>query len=114
MNQKKRERIEEDLDEVGWGLLFLAFAALALPNGPTEYAAVVAVGLAMLGLNAVRLALRVPVRWFTTVLGATGFLAGALALAGARVDAFVLFFLLLGVVNIGAASVRLVRRPAAA
>ena len=53
MNDRKWD-LERRLDDVGWGLLFLAFAALALPNGTAEYASVAAVGAAMLGLNAVR------------------------------------------------------------
>ena len=41
-------------------------------------------------------------------------LSGSLALAGTHVDAFVVFCVLAGAVTIAAASVRLVRGPAAA
>jgi hypothetical protein len=102
-------RLEKGLDDVGWGLLFLAFGALALPNGPVEYAAVVAVGAAMLLLNGIRIVVGIPIAWFTTVLGATGVLAGSLALMGTHVDAFVVFFVLAGAVTIVAATIRMVR-----
>jgi hypothetical protein len=105
MDDRKRD-LEKRFDGVGWGLLFLAFAALALPNGTAEYASVAAVGAAMLGLNAVRVIAGVPIRWFTTVLGATGLVAGAMALGGVKVDAFALFFVFLGIVTIAAAIVR--------
>ena len=64
----------------------------------------------MLGLNGVRVVAGVPVRWFSTVLGATGLVAGVLALGGVKVDAFALFFVFLGVLTIVAAIVRPSRR----
>lgn len=109
MDERKRD-LEKRFDDIGWGLLFLAFAALALPNGTAEYASVAAVGAGMLGLNAVRVIAGVPIRWFSTVLGATGLVAGIMALGGVKVDAFALFFVFLGVLTIGAAVVRPARR----
>ena len=102
VNERKLD-LEKRFDNIGWGLLFLAFGALALPNGPAEYAAVALVGTAMLALNGVRLLAGVPIRWFSTVLGATGLIAGTLALDGVRVDAFALFFVILGGATIVAA-----------
>src|SRR5512141_389212 len=113
-SNKRKHRLESGLDDIGWGLLFLGFAALALPRGTTEYAAVAAVGAAMLGLNAVRLSVHMPMDWFSTILGATGFSAGLLALSGTHVDAFVVFCVLAGAVTIAAATVRLLRPAAAA
>jgi len=113
-SDKRRQQLEKSLDDVGWGLLFLAFAAVALPRGTTEYAAIAGVGAGMLTLNGVRIALGVSINWFSTILGATGLLAGSLALAGTHVDAFVVFCVLAGAVTIAAASVRLVRPLAAA
>jgi hypothetical protein len=114
MDEKRRERFQRSLDDAGWGLLFLAFAAVALPRGDTEYAAIAAVGAGMLVLNAVRIAAGVPIAWFSTILGATGLLAGSLALAGTHVDAFVIFCVLAGVVTIVAATIRIVRPVPAA
>lgn len=104
--ETRKDNLVERFDDIGWGLLFLAFAALALPNGTAEYAAVAAVGLAMLVLNLARIVAGVEVRWFTIVLGATGLIAGTLALAGIKVDAFAIFFVILGVVTIATAIVR--------
>lgn len=102
----RKEDLEKRFDDVGWGLVFLAFAALALPNGTAEYASIAAVGAGMLALNAVRVVAGVPIRWFSTVLGATGLIAGAMALGGVKIDAFALFFVILGVLTIGAAVLR--------
>jgi hypothetical protein len=109
MDERKRD-LEKRFDDIGWGLLFLAFAALALPSGTAEYASVAAVGAGMLGLNGVRVIAGVPTRWFSTVLGATGLVAGIMALGGTKIDAFALFFVFLGVLTIGAAVVRPARR----
>jgi hypothetical protein len=108
-SDKRKHQLHKSLDDVGWGLLFLAFAAVALPRGTTEYAAIAGVGAAMLALNAVRIALRVPISWFSTILGATGLFAGSLALAGTHVDAFVVFCVLAGAVTIAAATIRMLR-----
>jgi hypothetical protein len=114
MSDKNRDGrdLEERFDTVGWGLVFLLFAALALPNGTTEYVAVTAVGGAMLALNAVRRVMDAPVRWFSIVLGGALFIAGCGALGGMHMDAFVLFFVLAGVVNIAAAVFRPARATA--
>jgi hypothetical protein len=106
----RKEDLEKRFDDIGWGLLFLLFAALALPKGTAEYASVAAVGAGMLGLNGARIVAGVEVRWFTIVLGATGLVAGAMALAGVKIDAFALFFVFLGVLTIVAAIVRPSRR----
>lgn len=108
----KRE-LESRFDTVGWGLLFMLFGALALPNGTAEYASVAAVGAAMLGLNLVRIFVDLPVRWFSIILGTVMLVAGIGALAGLHMDVFVLFFVLAGVVTIVGAVVQ-PRRTAAA
>ena len=98
--------LEERLDSVGWGLLFLLFGALALPNGAAEYASAAAVGAAMLGLNVLRIVLDVPVRWFSIILGTVMAVAGSGALAGVKMDVFVLFFVFAGAVTIVGAIAR--------
>ena len=102
VDSRKRE-LESRFDAVGWGLLFLLFGALALPRGTAEYASAAAVGAAMLGLNGVRVAAGVPVRWFSVILGAAILVAGSGALVSVHMDAFVLFFVLAGAVTIGSA-----------
>jgi hypothetical protein len=109
MDEKVDTRIrelEKRFDSVGWGLLFLLFAALALPNGNAEYASAAAVGGLMLALNGVRIAMDVPVRWFSVVLGASMLIGGSAAVAGVKMDVFVIFFALAGVVTIAGALVR--------
>lgn len=98
--------LEARLDEVGWGLLFLLFAAALLPSGVAEYALVAGVGFLMLGLNVTRRAAGIEVRWFSIILGTVAVIAGVGAVAGVMIDALALFFLALGVVTIGGAVVR--------
>lgn len=101
-----KAELADRLDSIGWGLVFLLVGVLAIPNGTTEYACAAAVGAAMLGLNVLRLALAVPVRWFTMILGAAFLAGGAGALAGQHIDVFVLFFVAAGAVTIVGAIVR--------
>ena len=99
MNARKRD-LDRRLDSMGWGLLFLFFAALALPTGPTEYAGVAALGALMLLLNAFRIFSEIPVRWFSVILGSVMLVGGGGALVGFRMDLWVLFFVLAGFITI--------------
>ena len=80
--------LQKRFDDIGWGLLFLLFAALALPNGNAEYASAAAVGGLMLLLNLVRIVMDVPVRWFSVVLGASMLVGGSAAEFGVKMDVF--------------------------
>jgi len=111
INVEKRD-LQDRFDAGGWGLLFMLFGVLALPNGTTEYAAAVAVGAAMLGLNLLRIVATVPVRWFSVILGGAFLIGGSGALAGVHMDVVVLFFVLAGIVAIAGAVVD--PRPAVA
>jgi hypothetical protein len=104
--ERNRRDLEQRSDTVGWGLVFFLFAALAMPNGTGEYIAVTAVGGGMLALNAIRRTLDIPIRWFSVVLGGALLVAGCGALGGLHMDAFVLFFVLAGLVNVAAAVLR--------
>lgn len=101
-----RGALEDRLDDVGWGLLFLLVAALALPSGVVEYASVAAIGALMLALNVARNAAGVRVRWLSIILGAVALIAGVGATGGVKIDMFALFFAMLGIVSIVAAIVR--------
>ncbi len=101
-----REGLDDRLDTVGWGLVFLLFAVLAMPSGTATYAFAAGVGALMLGLNALRFALGVPVRSLSLVLGAATLAAAIGALAGVGIDAFVVFFVLLGLATIAGAVLR--------
>lgn len=95
--------LDDRLETAGYGFLFLLIAALALPSGMTEYVAVAGVGALLLGLNAVRMAVGIPVGWFSITAGTWAVIAGLGAMAGLKIDVFALFFLLLGLVALGAA-----------
>ncbi len=101
-----KAELEDRLDSIGWGLLFLVVGVLAIPNGTTEYVCAAAEGAALLGLNVLRLALAVPVGWFTMILGAAFLAGGVGALTGLHMDVFVLFFVAAGAVTIVGAIVK--------
>ena len=110
--QNSKKELEDRFDNIGWGLLFLLFAVLALPNGTAQYATAAAVGAAMLGLNVVRVAAAVPVGWFSITLGGAFLVGGTGALAGVHTDIVMLFFVMAGVVTIGGAIFTPRRLPA--
>jgi len=99
----------ERLDTIGWGLVFLLVGSLALPSGLVAQAAVAGVGALMLVFNAALIAARHHLDLFTTVLGTTAVLVGIAALAGARIDAFAVFFLVLGGVMVVVPILRMAR-----
>jgi hypothetical protein len=98
--------LDDRFQAAGEGLLFLLIAAVALPSGTSAYAAVVIVGALLLGLNAARMAAGIRVRWFSITVGAWAVIGGVGAMAGLKIDAFALFFLLLGLVSLGSAAFR--------
>lgn len=99
----RKHDLQGRFDAVGWGLLFLFFAALALPSGNVEYVSVAALGGLMLALNVVRVAVDVPIRWFSVILGASMLVGGGAAVLGVKMDLFVIFFALAGLVTIAGA-----------
>jgi hypothetical protein len=101
-NPRRRELVDR-FDNIGWGLLFLLFAVVALPSGVVQYASAAAVGGAMLVLNAARVVAAVPIRWFSIILGGAFLIGGGAALGGIHMDVFLLFFVLAGVVTIAGA-----------
>lgn len=105
MDAHKRD-LESRFDSVGWGLLFLFLAALAIPQGTAEYVAVAVIGGLMLLLNAIRVTLDVSVSWFSVILGSAMLAAGGGALTGVHMDFFALIFVIAGVVTISGALLR--------
>jgi hypothetical protein len=99
------KELENRLEAVGWGLILLLIAALALPNGNAEYVSVAAVGAAMLLLNMVRKARGIAVAWFSAILGTSMLAGGTAAVFGLKMDVFVVFFALAGAVVIAGAVV---------
>ncbi len=105
----KRDReagLEDRLETVAWGFLFLLFGAWALPGGQPQYLAVAGAGALLVGVNVVRAFAGVAVGWFSLVLGTTAFVAGLGALGGVRIDDVALFFALIGVVLVAGAVLR--------
>jgi hypothetical protein len=95
--------LEGRLENVGWGLLFLLVAALALPRGVEQRASIAAVGLLILALNGYRARAGIEVSWFGVALGASCAATGAAAIAGLHPDLLVVFFAVAGLVALAAA-----------
>ena len=105
MNATQRT-LDDRFETAGEGLLFLLIAALALPSGAVAHLAIAGVGALLLGLNAARLAAGIRVRWFSITIGAWAVIGGLGAAAGLEIDAFALFFLLIGLITLGTAVFR--------
>ena len=86
------------LDGIAWGLFlvmaggFLLVPESQLPQGIWP----IGIGVIMLGLNAVRLALGVPISWVTTVLGTLAILGGLSDFAGVEIDVGAIVLIVLG------------------
>jgi len=86
------------LDGIAWGLFlvmaggFLLVPDNQLPNGIWP----IGIGAIMLGLNAVRLALGVPISWVTVVLGTLAIIAGVSDYAGADIEIGAVVLIILG------------------
>jgi fumarate reductase subunit C len=74
--------------------------------------AVAVIGGLMLLLNAIRVTVDVPVRWFSVILGSAMLAAGGGALTGVHMDFLALIFVIAGVVTIGGALLRPTRATA--
>ena len=86
------------LEGIAWGLFlvmaggFLLVPKSQLPEGIWP----IGIGVIMLGLNAVRLALRIPISWVTIVLGTLAIIGGLSDYLGAEVDIGAIVLIILG------------------
>lgn len=92
------KELNSRLEGVAWGLFlvmaggFLLVPESQLPQGIWP----IGIGVIMLGLNAVRLALHVPISWVTVVLGTLAILGGLSDFAGVNLDLGALILIILG------------------
>ena len=85
------------LEAIGWGALFLMSGVLVLIPRLPDGAWLVGLGLLMLGLNATRLAIGLPLDRFGVVLGSGAALAGLGVAAGLDVPVFALLLIVCGI-----------------
>ena len=85
-----RHDISGRIDAIGWGLLFLMTGVLVLVPGVPDGTWLVGLGLLMLGGNATRLYIGLPLDRFGVIIGAGALLAGLGALAGMEIPVFAL------------------------
>ena len=92
------KELNSRLEGIAWGLFlvmaggFLLVPESQLPQGIWP----IGIGVIMLGLNAVRLALGVPVSWVTIVLGSLAILGGLGDFAGVDIDVGAIILIILG------------------
>jgi hypothetical protein len=92
------KELNSRLEGVAWGLFlvmaggFLLVPETQLPQGIWP----IGIGLIMLGLNAVRLVLGVPISWVTIVLGSLAILGGLSDFAGVDLDIGAIILIVLG------------------
>ncbi len=98
--------LEGRLDAVAWGLFFIVSGAVALLPGLPEGTWLVSVGAILVGLSAVRAALRLTVSGFVVILGSVLIASGAGELAGVDVPGFALFLVLCGLALVSGEIVR--------
>lgn len=87
------------LDDIGWALFFILTGVIwLLPEEQVPPGTwLIATGLLLLGLNAIRAAGHLPVSGFATVLGTLALAAGLGTLAGIDLPLMAIFLILLGV-----------------
>jgi hypothetical protein len=106
---RRSHALTGQIDTIGWGLVFLLVGSLALPSDAAK-PAVAVVGALLLAFNGALVVTGLKLDLFTTVLGATALIVGLGALAGARLDAFAVFFLVLGAAMVVVPLLRMARR----
>jgi hypothetical protein len=89
------KKTNKRLEAAAWGVGLLVVGGLGLVPGEQASLGVLSIGVILLALNLARVGLRIPVNWFTSVLGALAF---GLGLAGMFVPMHLDFFSLLLVV----------------
>jgi hypothetical protein len=85
------------IDAIGWGLLFLMTGTLALIPGLPDGTWLVGLGVLMLGLNATRLFVGLPLDRFGMIVGSGAVVAGLGIMAGIDVPVFALLLIVCGV-----------------
>lgn len=86
------------LERISWGLFLIMLGGFALvPSADLpEGSWLIGIGVIMLGLNAVRSMVGIPISWFTTILGAIALLAGAGDLSGVSLPVGPILLILIG------------------
>ncbi len=90
---------DKRLEDIGWALFLILTGILWIfPEGripPGTW--LIGTGLLLLGLNAIRLVIKVPLSWFTTMLGGLALLAGLSTRWGLGLPVAAICLILLGV-----------------
>jgi hypothetical protein len=109
-----RTELDKRLDVLGWGVLFVVLGVVGLAPDLPEGAWLIAAGLVFIGVSVVRAIVRLPVSWFTTVVGVVALAAGVGSVAGLEAAVWPLMLIVLGLSLIVGAVYRTVRPSDAA
>jgi hypothetical protein len=82
LNDEDAAALDERIDRLGWGVLFIAVGAVGLVPGLPENAWLIATGVVMLGACVVRAQLGLPVHGLTMVTGTVALAAGISSAVG--------------------------------
>jgi len=91
-----KQDLNKRLEAISWGLFLIMLGGFALVKGVPEGTWLIGAGVIMLGLNAVRLALGIPISWFTIVLGTIVFFSGIGEVYGIDIPVGPLLIILIG------------------
>lgn len=84
----REKEINSRLDTIGWGVVLMIIGLSALAGSTSDWAWfsehgwMIAVGALFIGINLYRLAVGIPISWFTTILGAFAVSGGVADLTG--------------------------------
>ncbi len=98
MSKTRKERFNERLEQIGWGLFLIMIGGLALVPDQTvpEGVWLVGTGLIMLGLNAARYLNDIKMSSFTLVLGTVALLVGFSDFVGIELPLFPIMLIIIG------------------
>jgi hypothetical protein len=96
MDPRKAD-LNSRLETISWGLFLIMIGGLALaPKSVPEGTWLIGAGAIMLGLNVVRVLVRIPASGFSVVLGGVALAAGIGSVAGVDVPVGPLLLILIG------------------
>jgi len=91
-----RRELNHRLETISWGLFLVMLGGFALLKSVPEGTWLIGAGAIMLGLNAVRLVLRIRVSWFTVIVGTVALLSGLGSVYGVSIPVGPLLIILIG------------------
>lgn len=95
----RKSELNKRLEDIGWALFLVAIGCLLLvpANQIPPGMGLIAIGLIMLGINAVRYLNSIKMSTFSTILGVFALTAGLAEFFGIKLPLFAIFLILMGI-----------------